>query len=865
VVGVIEGPNLQNTPVGTGVVKFSTNESIGVSFEDISCFSEEEGVVYTLVKLANDITYSRLKSSLKALTQINKPGKVLAELLFGQSDCLERIPLSPLMLNSQGDLRYINDNLHIDQKEAVKFALEMKNLAVIHGPPGTGKTTTLVEIILHMIKARNKVLVCAPSNIAVDNLVEKLANHNVKIVRLGHPARAMDSITKYSLDAIVDTSSSTQIVKDVRKELNNVLKKLKSRHHKETFSELHTELRNLRKELQQREARALNEVLQGSDVVLSTLVTSSDVGPLKHLPEDHFHCVVIDECSQALEAACWIALPRAPKAILAGDHLQLPPTVISQKAEQGGFGMSLMERAVQKFGKEGYRLLKRQFRMHTDIMTWPSEEMYGGQLEADPSVAGHLLKHLPSVKSTDETEMTLLLVDTVGCHLEEESFETSRCNRGEAGIIAILIKRLVAASVPQTSIGVITPYSYQVEMIRAHITHLNGVEVQSVDGFQGREKEAILFSMVRSNPQRELGFICDRRRLNVAVSRARRFLCIVADSDTVSYDSTLASLISYISQHGVVHSAELYLSDLETPKEVLQNQKFQSQGKVRNDQRIEKKPEKHKKKSIQVEEKQGVNVGSQKLQKWQVGVEPVKEDHYQSVLQEFVNNPEQMELNFPKSLSPYCRRLIHEAASKLHLFHVSVGEGNDRYIVVRKAPADGPSFGHTNTVDKLNDNLKVKATESNDPLSEHLKGKAVKPSSKQSVPKQNEHSDVKKTECKKGDKVSKKSRKKEEPEDFDSVIAEFQEMDKRCPWSNCKIPTDLVGLTCAHCRQRFCISHGLPEIHGCGEAACKAARREFRHPQPVKPDLQKRNAMSKKLEKKLLQMAEGRKPRKKET
>lgn len=863
VVGVVEGSNIQNTPITTGVVKFITDEGIGVSFEDIDSFSEEDGVVYTLVKLANDVTYSRLKSSLKALTQIKKPGKVLTELLFGKNICLERIPLPPLMLNSQGELRYTNDSLHADQKEAVKFALGMKNLAVIHGPPGTGKTTTLVEIILHMIQARNKVLVCAPSNIAIDNLVEKLANHNVKMVRLGHPGRVMDSITRYSLDAIVDASSSTQIVKDVRKELNDVLRKLKTKHHKETFSELHSELKYLRKELQQRESRALNEVLRGVDIVLSTLVTSSDVGPLKHLPDDHFHCVVIDECSQALEAACWIALQRAPKAILAGDHLQLPPTVISQRAEQGGLGLSLMERAVEKFGKEGYRLLKRQFRMHNDIMTWPSQEMYGGQLEADPSVASHLLKHLPLVKSTDETEISLLLVDTAGCQLQEEGFETSRCNRGEAGIIAILIKKLVAANVPESSIAVITPYNYQVEMIRAYISALKGIEVRSVDGFQGREKEAILLSLVRSNPQRDLGFICDRRRLNVAISRARRFLCVVADSSTVSYNSTLASLINYIGQHGVVHSAEQYLSDLETPKEVLQNQKLQSQMKLKNETEVMMKPKRRKKKSIQVQEKLAVNIASQNREKQQTKSEQVKEDYYLTFLQEFINKTEQMELKFPKSLSAYDRRLIHEAASKLNLLHTSVGEGNDRYIVVHKAPVARLSVENMNTEDKCNNISKVKITDSSN---EHVKCKAkhaVNPSA--CAPKPDEHSDMKKSECKKGEKVSKKSRKRQEPEDFDSVIAQFQEMDKRCAWSSCRISTDLVGLTCMHCRQRFCISHGLPEIHGCGEAARKAAKHELHHPKPVKPDLLKRSSLSRKLEKKLVQMVEERKAQKKET
>lgn len=868
VVGVTEGSNIRKTPIATGIVKYITDESIGVSFEDISSFSQEDGVLYTLVKLTNDITYSRLKSGLKDIIQTTKPGKVLVELLFGKSNCLERQALSPLMLNSQGEFRYINVNLHADQKEAVKFALEMKNLAVIHGPPGTGKTTTLVEIILHMIQVGSKVLVCAPSNIAVDNLVERLANHSVKMVRLGHPGRMMDSITRYSLDAVVDKSSSTQIVRDIRMELNDVLRKLKTRHCKETFSELHSELKNLRKELHQRESRALKEVLQGSDVVLSTLVTSSDAGPLKHLPDDHFHCVVIDECSQALEAACWIVLPRSPKAILAGDHLQLPPTVISQKAEQGGLGLSLMERAAEKFGKEGYRLLKRQFRMHTDIMTWPSQEMYGGQLEADPSVAGHLLKDLPFVKSTDETEMTLLLVDTAGCHLEEESFKTSHCNRGEAGIIAILLKRLVAANVPQTSVAVITPYSYQVEMIRAHITNLNGIEVQSVDGFQGREKEAILCSMVRSNSRRELGFICDRRRLNVAVSRARRFLCVVADSNTVSCDSTLASLISYIGEHGVVHSAGEYLSELETPKEVLRNPKFQSQSKEKDETVKDKKQKERKKKIVDVHEKQGVNIANQKKDTQQARTEQVTEDYYQSFLQEFIRNNEQMELKFPKSISAYDRKLIHEAASKLNLVHISVGEGSDRYIVVHKAGAAKPSPGNINIIKEHKDYLRVKVKEQDDFYNEKVQCSekhAVISSAEQSAPEPNELGDMKETEYKKSERVGKKSRKKQEHEDFDSVIAEFQEMDKRCVWSGCRIATDLVGLTCIHCKRRFCISHGFPEAHGCGEAARKTAKHEFRHPKPAKPDPLKRSAISKKLEKKLTQMAEERKHQKKVT
>jgi ATP-dependent RNA/DNA helicase IGHMBP2 len=336
----------------------------------------------------------------------------------------------------------------------------------------------------------------------------------------------------------------------------------------------------------------------------------------------------------------------------------------------------------------------------------------------------------------------------------------------------------------------------------------------------------------------------------------------------VSSDSTLESLINYIGQHGVVHSAEQYLSDLEIPKEVLQNQKLQSHRKVKNEKGAEMKPKRQKKKRIQVQEKLAVNISSEKKENQQVRGEQVREDYYQTVLQEFINKSEQVELKFPKSISAYDRRLIHEVASKLNLLHISVGEGNDRYIVVHKAPAARHLIGNMNTVDKSSDILKVKIGESNFVPSQHVKSSAkhaINPSANQSAPKPDEHSDMKKSEYKKDVKASKKSRKRQEPEDFDSVIAEFQEMDKRCAWGSCRIPTDLVGLNCVYCRQRYCVSHGLPEVHGCGEAACKSAKHELRHPKPVKLDHLKRSSLSKKLEKKLIHMAEERKSQKKES
>ncbi|KAJ9573588.1 hypothetical protein L9F63_009042 [Diploptera punctata] len=886
VVGVFEGTDMQNTQIAHGVVKFCKDGVIAISFEDIN-FSDDEHKTYSLVKLANDITYSRLKASLKKLSSISKqPRRVLAEILFGNGNDLEQIQLSPSILNDSGELKFVNLNLHPAQKEAVKFALTMKNLAVIHGPPGTGKTTTLVEIILQLVKLGNKILVCAPSNVAIDNLLEKLSCNRVKMVRLGHPARIMEDLSKYSLDAIVDSDDNSELVRDIRKEMNKVLKKLNLKCTKESRTELRSELKNLRKELQGRESRAIVEVLRRADIVLSTLVTASDQGPLKHVAEEHFDCVIIDECSQALEAACWIVLPRATKAILAGDHLQLPPTILSKKAELEGLGLSLMERVINKFGEKIYRILKCQFRMHSDIMNWPSNEMYNGVLEAHSSVANHLLKDIPSVKSVDETEMTLLFVDTSDSQFEEEEdSKTSYCNKGEAGIISLLVRKLVAANVPEMSIAVITPYNYQVEMIKSYLEDLKGVEIRSVDGFQGREKEAVLLSLVRSNPNRKLGFITDRRRLNVAVSRARRFLCVVSDSRTVCYDSTMKSLIDYITENGIVNMSEQYVSHIEMPKGTMHLKKCMPKQKIHSELKVSSTPEKNKKQKSSLNKSQNVKPKAEDTLNIKNN-EFLKEDRWFSVLQDFLNSKKQ-ELKFSKSISSYDRRLIHEAAEKLQINHVSLGEGNERYIVISKpSKTDIPKEKNKsrnncaskesslvlnnsdkearNIVETLQ-NISKEAHEQNN--SQHNVSKKSETIENQfvSAGNQEEQSTYKITEKKKKqEKVNKKFKKKQDSEDFECLIAEFQEMDKRCPWGNCKVLSELVGLTCVHCKQRFCLTHGFPEIHGCGEAARKLARHEFRSPRPPKIDPLKRNAASKKLEKKLQQMADDRKPQKKD-
>ncbi|XP_010146897.1 PREDICTED: LOW QUALITY PROTEIN: DNA-binding protein SMUBP-2, partial [Eurypyga helias] len=228
---------------------------------------------------------------------------------------------------------------------------------------------------------------------------------------------------------------------------------------------------------------------------------SSD-GPLKLLPENHFDLVVIDECAQALEASCWIPLLKAPKCILAGDHKQLPPTIISHKAAAEGLSLSLMERLMERYGEKVVKMLTVQYRMHQAIMHWASSEMYGGRLTAHPSVAQHLLRDLPGVTSTDETTIPLLLIDTAGCGLFELELEEeqSKGNPGEVQLAGLHVQGLVEAGVKARDVAVVAPYNLQVDMLREHLCHrYPELEVKSVDGFQGREKEAVILSLVRSN------------------------------------------------------------------------------------------------------------------------------------------------------------------------------------------------------------------------------------------------------------------------------------------------------------------------------------------------------------------------------
>eukprot|EP00250_Pteridium_aquilinum_P010576 c19487_g1_i1 orf=90-2078(+) len=541
-----------SSPLGQGIVYRVKDTSIIVAVDDVP----EDGLnsPLRLEKVANEVTYRRLKDTLILLSKgIQKgPAAELVPILFGTSP--------PLFSKSISTFSPFNSSLDPSQRTAVQKALSCTHFMLLHGPPGTGKTTAVVEIILQEVKRGHKVLACAASNIAVDNMVERLSSHKIKLVRMGHPARLLPQVLEKALDAQVMKADNSALANDVRKEMKALNLKLLKTKDRRSRGDIRKELRHLAKEERQRQQQAVSDVIKDASVILTTLT-----GSLSHqLQKVDFDVVIIDEAAQALEVACWMAILKGSRCILAGDHLQLAPTVQSVDAERRGLGKTLFARLTDLYGDAVTAMLTVQYRMNHLIMDWSSQELYSSKLEAHKSVADHCLYELEGVKQSSTTDAILVMIDTAGCDMEEKKDEDdSTMNEGEAKVALAHAKRLVESGVYSQDIGIITPYAAQVgllKIMRGTEKVLNDLEISTVDGFQGREKEAIIISMVRSNNKQEVGFLSDERRMNVAVTRARRHCCLVCDTETVSSHSFLKRLVKYFEEHGEYLSASEYVT-----------------------------------------------------------------------------------------------------------------------------------------------------------------------------------------------------------------------------------------------------------------------------------------------------------------
>lgn len=474
----------------------------------------------------------------------------------------------------------IMQGLNKSQQIAVEAILYNRDVAIIHGPPGTGKTTTLVAGIKALTQTEQTVLVTAPSNTAADLLTERLADQGLNVVRIGNVSRVDDSVLQHTLDALLAAHPEAKNIKKVKiaaadfrrqagrfKRNFNAEDRHERTHLKQQARELDAWARTL-------EDRVVDEILSGAQAITCTLVGASH--PL--LDKRKFRTCVIDEAAQALEPACWIPISKCSRVVLAGDPFQLPPTVKNAEAARQGLSTTLIERCLKNLPAH-VNLLTVQYRMHQAIMGFPNRYFYQGALEAHSSVAGREL----NTPDLYPSEASVTFIDTAGCGFEERLQETqgvlhrnpSRFNPEEAtlvrGLTTLLLERFGHPAETETnqyfpipSIGILSPYREQVnhleELFRedpvlAPLLLSGTIDISTIDGFQGQERDVIYISLVRSNNKHEIGFLQDYRRMNVAMTRARMVLVIVGDSATIGHNKFYQEFMDYCAEHGSYRTA----------------------------------------------------------------------------------------------------------------------------------------------------------------------------------------------------------------------------------------------------------------------------------------------------------------------
>jgi ATP-dependent RNA/DNA helicase IGHMBP2 len=528
-----------------GVVSERGERWLRVAFDD--ALEDEGDTVYRLDLSTDEVATQRQRAALQRARAAKRDRLAeLREILLG-----DRKP----EFGTPPDATPLDPSLNESQREAVRFALSARDVAIVHGPPGTGKTTTVVEVIRQAVRRGEKVLACAPSNLGVDNLLERLVAGGERVVRLGHPARVLPELRAHTLDLLVEDHDDTRLARKMAKVAYALFRKAgkwtRGKPEPGARREVRQEARDLLADARRLESQAVERILNSATILCAT-TTGLDGGILG---DRSFDLVVIDEACQCTEPNCWVPLPRGGRLVLAGDHCQLPPTVLAREAAAQGFGVSLMERLVALYGDAITRLLTVQYRMNQAIMDFSSREFYGGALVADASVAGHRLADLPGIRAEALTEEPVEFIDTAGAGYEEEREPDgeSRLNRQEADIVCRKVRALLEAGLAPGDVAVIAPYSAQVRLLRERLA-MPGLEIDSVDGFQGREKEAVVISLVRSNVEGEIGFLADVRRTNVALTRARRKLIVVGDSATLAIDPFYTRLFEYFEHIGAYHT-----------------------------------------------------------------------------------------------------------------------------------------------------------------------------------------------------------------------------------------------------------------------------------------------------------------------
>lgn len=525
----------------TATVSYADKDRVVVALPDSGRIVDLQRSTKIGMQLSFDETSYRLMFDALDRVMRARTGR-LAELrdLFYSSSPARKLTFDPIRLP------WLNPS----QEQAVNEVLRAKDVAVVHGPPGTGKTTTLVEAIYETLRRESQVLVCAQSNMAVDWISEKLVDRGVAVLRIGNPTRVNDKMLSFTYERRFEAHPDYPQLWSIRKAIREL------RGERRRGDSWHQKMERLKSRAAELELRIRSSLFGEARVIACTLTGAAN----RLLEGERFSTLFIDEAAQALEAACWIAIRRAGRVVLAGDHCQLPPTVKSIMALKGGLATTLMERIV-KTKPDVVTLLRVQYRMNEQIMRFSSEWFYGGMVQTAPGI-----EH----RSILDYDRPIMWVDTSDADGKEEFVGENfgRINRAEAELTLQTLEQYFAKIGKQRlldehiDVGIISPYRAQVQLLRKMLRHndtlrpfLRSITVNTVDGFQGQERDIVVISLVRDNEGGDIGFLRDLRRMNVAITRARMKLIILGSAATMTAHPFYKRLYEYVEGDNTAETA----------------------------------------------------------------------------------------------------------------------------------------------------------------------------------------------------------------------------------------------------------------------------------------------------------------------